>query len=281
VLDARGWRRNNAFSPYLIPWTAKAMQFSETFGMAGFCVTPSWLDANGLVHVRHRVEQLHRRALSGDEPQLSSQCVFEKDLPASKRNGLEVNAAQNAVFIFPDPSHYDPFFLSILTAPKLIALVQRLLGTDDIVIHFANITSKSPHVGSGISWHRDFPNKYICPATPDMVRTMICLDGMEESRGATRFITGSQHDAAMKSNDIPEGDARIGTAHCEPGAIVAIHPLVLHGGMPNLSDHPRRNIVIQWGTRANLLVTDNRESITGRTPDELTAMAAQAAAVSS
>ena len=103
-------------------------------------------------------------------------------------------------------------------------LVKQALEVDEVEIHFANITTKSPAIGSGISWHRDFPNAYICPETPQMLRTMICIDGMDEENGATLFVSGTHLDNTAAS-DVSPTDARIVKAVCPPGAVVAIHPL--------------------------------------------------------
>jgi ectoine hydroxylase-related dioxygenase (phytanoyl-CoA dioxygenase family) len=237
----------------------------------GFAIHEPWLDEDQLTVVREAIEALHQRALDG-ERELAEQCVFEKDLPAAKRGGRAVDASENAVFILSDPSRFDPAFLSIFAQPPLIHLVKQALEADEVEIHFANITTKSPAIGSGISWHRDFPNKYICPEMPHMLRTMICIDGMDEENGATLFVSGTHLDDTPAA-DVSPTDARIARATCAPGAVVAIHPLVLHGGLPNFSSKWRRNIVIQWGKRGERLVPGPRESITGTSDADLTARA--------
>ncbi len=237
----------------------------------GFAIHEPWIDEDHLAAVRKAIEALHRRALGG-ESELAEQCVFEKNLPAAKRGGRAVDPSENAVFILSDPSRFDPTFLSIFAQAPLIRLVKEALETDEVEIHFANITTKSPAIGSGISWHRDFPNSYICPESPQMLRTMICIDGMDEENGATHFVPGTHLDNTAAS-DVSPTDARIVKAVCAPGAVVAIHPLVLHGGSPNFSSKWRRNIVIQWGKRGERLVPGPRESITGTSGAELAARA--------
>jgi len=237
----------------------------------GFAIHAPLLDEDQLTAVRKAIEALHQRVLDG-ERELAEQCVFEKDLPAAKRGGRAVDPSENAVFILSDPSRFDPAFLNIFAQPPLIRLVKQALEADEVEIHFANITTKSPAIGSGISWHRDFPNKYICPETPHIVRTMICIDGMNEENGAPLFVSGTHLDDT-RAADVSPADARIVNAVCAPGAVVAIHPLVLHGGSPNFSSKWRRNIVIQWGKRGERLVPGPRESITGTSDADLTARA--------
>ena len=236
----------------------------------GFAISDPTFDDDDLAVMRATVDRLHQRALSGNEPDLSDACVFERAQPARKRNGRELAVDQDAVFILGDPTRFDPGLLKFIIDTRLTGIVAQALGTADIVLHFANITSKAPKIGSGISWHRDFPNKYICPAEPEMLRIMICLDGMQPDNGATAFVTGS-HKSSISANEVLANDPCILTAQCAPGAIVAIHPLVLHGGTPNASALQRRNLVLQWGVAECPLMTEARESVTGMTPAEMAA----------
>jgi phytanoyl-CoA hydroxylase len=240
----------------------------ERFEVDGFVTTEPILDDHDLLRFTSAVDDLHARALAGEQPLVSS-CVFERQLPDAKRGGTSLPESRDAVFIVGDPPRFEPCFLELLAAPALVALVSCLLGTEDIVLHFSNITTKAPEVGSGISWHRDFPNGYICPAEPTMVRTMICLDGMDAANGVTRFVPGTQIPPRTKAAEIAGIDERAVDAACRPGAVVAIHPLVLHGGQPNPSLRSRRNVIAQWGVRGVPLTTGATESVTGLSVDEL------------
>ena len=102
-----------------------------------------------------------------------------------------------------------------------------------------------------------------------MLASGFVTDGMDEMSGATAFLPGSHRvsDADCASGVDPAAVA--GTdprrACCGPGALVAIHPKVIHGGAGNASDRWRRNIVVQIGAADEPLVTEARESVTGRT----------------
>ena len=102
-----------------------------------------------------------------------SNVFLRKTCPPRNVEAVRLISSENAVFILSDPSRFDPTFLSIFAQAHLIRLVKEALEVDEVEIHFANVTTKSPAIGSGISWHRDFPNAYICPETPQMLRTMI------------------------------------------------------------------------------------------------------------
>jgi hypothetical protein len=115
----------------------------SSYKSKGFAIHEPLLDEDQLTAVRRAIEALHQRALDG-ERELAEQCVFEKDLPAAKRGGRAVDASENAVFILSDPSRFDSTFLNIFAQPPLIRLVKAALEADEVEIHFANITTKSP-----------------------------------------------------------------------------------------------------------------------------------------
>lgn len=255
-----------------------------SYAAQGYAVIPALLDARSGAAAIAAVERIQRN-LATLSPALTEKLVLERTLPARKRNGIPPEATGDAIFIIGDLPAFDPAFLTCLLAPNLLALVRALLGSDDIRYHFSNVTMKRPHVGSGISWHRDFPNRYICPARPSFLRLMICLDGMDAENGATIFAMGSH----LSANQTEAGQTEAGqteagqgmaasaarhpqmTAICPPGSVIAIHPQILHGGANNQTARHRRNIVVQWG-RADDPVTppaDGAESLCGFSPAEM------------
>lgn len=127
---------------------------------------------------------------------------------------------------------------------------------------------KQPGAPRKIGWHRDYPNRYLCGRESGHVRVMLCLDGMNERNGATRFMPGSHRisdaQAAEEKDAGIRHDLEAGAgvaAFCPPGGLVLIHPKVLHGSPPNESDRPRRNVVLQVG--GDDVTGKETESITG------------------
>ena len=233
----------------------------------GFVIVPDAVPQQLLVQLDHNINAALARASGGHDQALVADCVFERDLPATKRGELGVPADCGDVFILGNLAEHVPQVLQLLLLAKVQELARTVLEADVAVPHFVNLTQKSARTGSGISWHRDYPNRYICPVEPAMVRIMLCLDGMDEDTGATQFIPGSQHRRADGS--LPDERSGAVTAVCGPGALVAIHPLVLHGGAPNASAMRRRNIVMQWGPAGAALQPGPKEPVTGLLPSGL------------
>jgi Phytanoyl-CoA dioxygenase (PhyH) len=218
----------------------------------GFAILPPFLDPALLQAATERIEAIRQTASTLPEP-LRRRLIFERELPATKRQGIAPEATGDALFLLGDPPAFDPLFAALVIDPRLVDLTCHLLGTREIRYHFSNVTMKSARVGSSISWHRDFPNQYLCPQSSSFLRLMVCLDGMDTENGATRFVVDSHRisdndaRAAVAARETEAPNARMVSAYGPPGAVVAIHPKSIHGGPPNTSPRPRRNLVIQWG----------------------------------
>ena len=243
----------------------------EIYQDTGFFITEPLFSSAEMGQLSTSLDRVCKRIQS--DPTIAADCVFEADTPLNAPGGIKTGSTEKSIFIVGDIPHHCPEVLSFIINSSLIKLVRDILGTPEIVTHFANLTQKSPKIGRAINWHRDYPNKFISPTSPDMVRTMICLDGMSRDMGATRFVKGSHIDPASDARTIASTDRQIETATCNPGAVVAIHPKVLHGGKPNRSPKLRRNIVVQWGRADVPLATNITESITGKSVQQLSDMA--------
>lgn len=219
----------------------------------GFAVVPDCLGDPVRQAAIRAVEDIQARV--GDLPAgLSRHLVMERDLPDGKRGGVSAAEAGDAIFIIGDLAAFDRRLVAPLVEDRVVALVRSALGVDDVRLHLCNMTGKAPRVGSGIGWHQDFPNKYICPGSPSFVRVLLCLDPMDGDNGATRFLAGSHRG---------KGGDEV-TVSCGAGDAVLVHPLVRHGGTPNHSDRHRRVLVAQWGRPDDPpLPGQPRESLTG------------------
>jgi hypothetical protein len=242
---------------------------SADYAQRGYAIAPA-VSSELTAEVIALIETI-QSGIAGFSPRQLERLVFERDLPASKRGGIAADDVGDAIFILGDPPTFDRRFAAAIVDPSVVMVAQCLLGTPDIRYHFSNITMKRERVGSGISWHRDYPNAYICPATSSFVRLMICLDGMDADNGATRFVVGSHQladtdaKASVSHEAAEQSGAVIETAICPPGSVVAIHPKVVHGGPPNASLRPRRNLVVQWGRADDpvCVCAEGLETLTG------------------
>lgn len=249
----------------------------EAYRRNGFAMLPSVFPPQYIQCLLEMIE-----AIQASLPTLTAeQCarlILERDLPATKRNGLPAELTGDAIFIIGEPPAFDYRFAEMLLFTPLIEMIQHLLQCQDIRYHLSNVTMKRGQVGSGITWHRDFPNRYICPADSSFLRLMICLDGMDSENGATEFIPGShllsdsEAEHANAAQEVSKVGARKVSIDCPPGSLVFIHPKVVHGGPPNTSSRHRRNLVVQWGRDAAL---KGEEILSGYSVGQIQAWIAQ------
>jgi phytanoyl-CoA hydroxylase len=244
------------------------------YNQHGYAIAPQVIDPKALINAITMIEKIQAEA-DTLPPLLKQKLVLERSLPEAKRNGVSTEQVGDAIFIIGDLPSFDAAFLDLIAAPNMIDLVKQVLGTEDIRYHFSNVTMKQAHVGSSISWHRDYPNRYICPKHASFVRAMICLDGMTEATGATEFLLGSHlisdeaATAARASDETSCWTREI--AVCGAGSVVLIHPKVIHGGGANRSTRHRRNIVIQWGVASDPIgkETTSAETLAGCSVEDL------------
>jgi len=200
------------------------------------------------------------------------------DLSVKQRAGVSRKDAGEAIFSIGNLPDYSARVAEFIADLRIVQLVGAALagraGSAKLAYHYSNLSAKPPRVGPRINWHRDFPNRYISTHRSRFCRAMVCLDGMTRANGPTAFQIGSHKisDARAKrdtNRKYMRQPYRSRLALCPPGSVILIHPKVRHGGGPNRSADPRRNIIVQWGVVRHALIATGRETCTGLPPEEV------------
>jgi phytanoyl-CoA hydroxylase len=246
------------------------MRHRSIVDTGGFAVIEAIFDASELLALSAALDAITTdvRHLPED---LRDLLTLERDLSPRQRGEITPEQAGNCVFLVGELQRFAPPFEALITHPKILETLEALFESRDFAFHFMNATVKSAHVGSKVGWHRDWPNKYLCGTTSNQVRLMLCLDGMRKGEGALDIVRGSHTigDEEAKTAKLRGREWRpdeIHTIECPPGALVALHPKLVHGSGPNRSPRQRRNILMQWGGPGCDLVGETRELHTGRRP---------------
>lgn len=166
-------------------------------------------------------------------------------------------------------------FLDLLLLPALWQHAAEILETETIVYHFSNVTNKPARVGPRLNWHRDFPNRYICPQTSHFTRLLIPLDGMNHCNGCTQIVknshrvTDEEAHTRLKLSQVELLPEMIADIICVRGDIVFLHPKSIHGGGQNESDQHRRVVIFQFAIAGEPLATEHQELFTGFTYEQI------------
>ena len=236
----------------------------------GFQYFPRVVSASELAALLAEVEELCAQARRGE---LAN--VFPlSGLKPHRNPGVTLDEMGREPFLLTALPEISLVFVRILAQENLWALAAGLLETDDVVYHFSNLTRKPARIGPNLTWHRDYPNKYICPAASrHFFRLLIPLEKMDAENGCTLVIPQSHHvsdEQAVQEDMRPAFDlATAVPLTAQAGEAFAIHPKVIHGGTENRSARNRNLLVIQFAARTSAHLYWCEERFTGLTRSEI------------
>lgn len=199
-------------------------------------------------------------------PRLRGHIALETDFAASMpgMNDVSVNKMGKAIKRIMELPLFDPKFASLIHYDPLLDVLETLFESTEFAFHNYKAIIKAPHVSSKFVWHRDLP--YLEHSTPNLITAMLCLDEMTEANGATVVYPGTHridHSEVKPSDmDIPEDqlprDVKPVTVVCPAGSAVLFHVNLVHGGGPNRSPIPRRNVIGIWSGPDTYAITAAR-----------------------
>ncbi len=228
------------------------------------------LDTETVVAARNEVEALCERARRGE-----LEGAFPlSGLKESRNPGVSAEAMGTEPFLLPCLPAISEVFAEILGQGNIWEIAGEVLQTKDVVYHFSNITRKPPRIGPNMSWHRDYPNQYLCPTNSrHCFRLLIPLEAMDLENGCTLALSGS-HRVTDEVVTFEEKRKDFATEDAVPliakaGDAYAIDSKVVHGGTENRSDRNRNLLVIQFGVRTSEFLYWAEERFTGLSREEI------------
>lgn len=197
-------------------------------------------------------------------------------LKSGRNPGVLPEKIVDVPFILSELPRFSPAFAQLICNDVLWELAREILQTDSVVYHFSNVTRKPAYVGPNLSWHRDYPNEFICPkVAAKFFRMLIPLEAMVAENGCTAVIPGTHlvpdEEARNRKRD-KNVDFSIDAAvdlNAEPGDVIALHSKVVHGGKENRSPLDRNLIVIQFGIETDDYLSRNTELFSGLNREQI------------
>ena len=154
------------------------------------------------------------------------------------------------------PHSHTPVFWELAQHPRMVAIMNKLLGPSGARLQTSKINLKSPHYGSPVEWHQDWA--FYPHTNDDLLAVGVAMDPMTMENGCLLVIPGSHKgpivDHHSKSRGIFVGavtDEDFTAAGAVPilleaGGISIHHVRTLHGSAPNTSSNPRRLLLYQY-----------------------------------
>lgn len=168
-----------------------------------------------------------------------------------------------------DVHRTDTRFALLCRHPRVAGLMQELLGLP-IYLYHSKLAFKAAFTGSVQYWHQDFGYWKDGHPRPDMGSVMVMLDRHTEDNACLQVLAGSHrggvvdHELEMRLST-GDGQRRIAAADMpeyarryprikvtgEPGTVLAWHSNTIHGSSHNLSEHPRRGLIVAFNAVGN------------------------------
>jgi phytanoyl-CoA hydroxylase len=153
------------------------------------------------------------------------------------------------------PMHFGPAVFDMITAPRLLDLVEDLIGPEITSNPIQHVRIKPPasrlqrdevraHVG-GTDWHQDRAVALEEADQTDMITVWIAVTDATEDNGCLQCVPNTTEmlpHCPKKQTAIADGFLDVGKAVPLPvrsGGVVILHPMIPHASLANLSDSIR------------------------------------------
>ena len=203
---------------------------------------------------------------------------FDRIVSQLKKSGEKINAkwgseltkdieqAETEVLHTHNVQSYSAEMMNMIQDKSLLYTAEKLIGPD-IILHHTKLFLKPPKKGSAFPLHQDW--SYFPTEKNSMIAAMVHLSESTEEMGCVRVISGSHQLGRIERSDghtynpiihdrynLEDADPVI----AEPGDITFFHCCSLHGSMPNLSQDPRKTILIQLYSGRDKIVDGNEHT---------------------
>lgn len=155
--------------------------------------------------------------------------------------------------------HQDRWIFELACEPKILDMVERQIGSPNIVLWSTALIAKPPHTGRMVPWHQDAPYWNIEGKLAGGV--WIPFDDVDEKNGAMSILPGWHRSGVLARR---KTGTKMFTEEIEPDALpkdlerakvqyilkagqAAVHDTMIpHNSVPNLSDRWRRVLVLRY-----------------------------------
>jgi ectoine hydroxylase-related dioxygenase (phytanoyl-CoA dioxygenase family) len=190
------------------------------------------------------------------------------DASGRNKGGMAVEDNETPRLQF-DIHKTDSRFALMCRHPRLAGVMQELMGLP-LYIYHSKLAFKAPFVGSVQYWHQDFGYWNVSHRQPTMGSCLVMLDEHTEDNACMQVLAGSHRDGVVEHRYEPRestGDNQLAIPpgpmidHChryrrvqfigQPGTIAAWHSNTMHASSHNISENPRRALIVAFNAVGN------------------------------
>src|ERR1041385_1388446 len=194
---------------------------AEELRIDGFTLVPSGIDGDELAALRDKLDAVYARQaaeLGGEE---------------SLERCSELNVARC-------PLVYDDAFVAIAANPNLVALLERMLGSNFVLLQQNGLLTRPHSPNYQVRWHRDLSYQHWISSEPLAINALLALDEFTFESGATFVLPASQHRPEFPSDEYVRRHERALAAPA--GTFLVLDGMLFHRAGRNVSGRPRRAV---------------------------------------
>jgi len=222
----------------------------EFFEEQGYLVVKDLLTPGELAECRTEIHRLHQLAADLEAKGDSRYFQREPFAQGASQEGLPVLRKAEST------REYSEVFRALSMHPKLIQVVQNLLGTEDLLLFRSTLMFKPAFHGSIHGLHQD--SAYWPMEPPRLVTVSIALTDATPENGCFKVIPGSHkwglqswgriardQDEALTDREDIDLSGQIDVP-LKAGSALFFHSLLAHGSGPNRSPNPRNTALYAY-----------------------------------
>ena len=163
----------------------------------------------------------------------------------------------------------DSCFAQLCRHPRLAGVMQELMGVP-LYIYHSKLAFKASFVGSVQYWHQDFGYWQVNHSKPTMGSCLLMLDEHTEDNACMQVLAGSHRGGVVEHRREPRdstGENQLAIPAEEminrcrryprvkfvgsPGTLAAWHSNIMHASSHNISENPRRALIVAFNAIDN------------------------------
>lgn len=236
---------------------------SKFYQENGFWMSDSLFDSSVMDQVDDAIDEL------------IDLCDTTDLVPKDNKNSGNFDPSKNTRVI-EMPHLFNDVIYDFITDSELSKVLASVVGAKKLQIWGAQLFHKppGPFKGCNIGWHQDYYfNKRYWAEKSELFTAWIAVSDVEEHCGPVRYVPGSHKwgfvdiqscpkEYFISNLNIPSGeDWQEIPAVLAKGALVIHDKYTIHGSYSNLSNVPRRSIVIRFCTENSELLNKDHENM--------------------
>ena len=196
-------------------------QYAEEIAVKGFTIVKGVIEESDLEETRCRVDAVY-------------------DAQATEIGGAENLRRINDESVARCLLAYDEFFLGIAINPKILSLLEKLLGDYFTLVQQNAIINSPERENYQTAWHRDLIYQHFVPSRPIAVSALFCVDDFSAGTGGTHVLSASHKLERFPSQDYVMKHQE--AINAPAGSAIVFDSMMFHRGGVNSSRHQRRGI---------------------------------------